>query len=102
MSDSSSSDAPLRLVVLCDGQPQAYLPIISCSVRHALNAVPSARLVISDGDMPSQCSPLSDSALFRPGAEVEIRAGYGDQDRFPERFQVRDTVIAIMQQQTDR
>ncbi len=80
MSDSSSSDAPLCLVVLCDGQPQADLPIISCSVRHALNAVPSARLVISDGDMSSQCSPLSDSALFRPGAEVEIRAGYGDQD----------------------
>lgn len=81
MSDiGSAGDGPLRLVIRCDGQPQGDLPIVSCSVRHALNALPSARLVISDGDMPSQRSPISDGPLFRPGAEVEVRAGYGDHD----------------------
>jgi len=75
-----SADGVLRLVVVCDGEEQTDLSIISCSVRHALNAVPWARLVLADGDMPKQESPLSDGALFKPGVAIEIRAGYADKD----------------------
>jgi len=80
MSDSDSNDGVLRLIVSCDGQDQEDLAIISCSIRHALNAVPWARLVLADGDMPENKSPLSDGALFKPGAQIEIRAGYANQD----------------------
>lgn len=80
MSNDSSNDGVLRLIVSCDGQEQVDLPVISCSVRHALNALPWARLVIADGDMPNNKSPLSDGASFRPGAAIEIRAGHGDRD----------------------
>jgi len=76
-----SSSGVLRLVVSCDAQEQTDLEIISCSVRHALNTVPRATLVIADGNMPKNESPLSDGALFKPGAAIEIRVGYGDEDQ---------------------
>jgi len=75
-----SDDGVLRLVVRCDGLEQTDLSIISCSVRHALNAVPWAQLVLADGDMPKNESPVSDGALFKPGTAIEIRAGYGSED----------------------
>jgi Rhs element Vgr protein len=75
-----STEGVLRLVISCDGQEQTDLDIISCSVRHALNAVPWATLVFADGDMPNNESPLSDGALFKPGAAINIRAGYANDD----------------------
>jgi Rhs element Vgr protein len=75
-----SDDGVLRLVVCCESIEQTDLSIISCSVRHALNAVPWAKLVLADGDMPKNNSPVSDGAQFKPGAAIEIRAGYGNED----------------------
>lgn len=74
-----STDGLLRLGVKCGDDMRTDLPIISCSVRHALNAVPWARLVIDDGDMPKNNSPLSDGELFKPGTAIQISAGYADE-----------------------
>lgn len=49
----------------------------SATVQRAVNKVPSARLVFTDGDMPSGSFPLSDAADFKPGARLTIKAGYG-------------------------
>lgn len=77
---SDQSDGALRLVISCDGEDQEGLPLISVTIRKALNSVPWARIVLADGDMPEGKMPQSDATLFKPGAKLAIRAGYGDQD----------------------
>lgn len=54
--------------------------IISVTVTRAVNRVPTARLVIDDGDMPTMEFPVSDSGDFKPGATIKITAGYGDDE----------------------
>lgn len=80
-SPALNSDGPVRVTVSCDGASQAVLPLISLTVRHALNSVSWARLVIQDGDMPQGIAPLSEGNLFKPGALISISAGYGDEEQ---------------------
>ena len=54
--------------------------LISLSVDRAVNRVPSARLLVIDGDMPNQTFPVADTDVFKPGAEIKINAGYGDEE----------------------
>jgi Rhs element Vgr protein len=58
----------------------ASADLISVTVQRAANAVPSARLVFNDGDMPGEAFPLSDAADFKPGAALTVKAGYGQQE----------------------
>lgn len=75
------SEGPVRVVIESDGKP---LPdsaaLVSLTVRRAVNKVPSATLVFSDGDIPQGTFPLSDSAHLKPGAEITVKAGYGDDE----------------------
>jgi len=81
MSPQEGAEGPVRVVVTHDGVPLAgSAALINVTVRRALNDVPAATLVFSDGDMPEREFPLSDSAVLRPGAEVAIRAGYGNEE----------------------
>ncbi len=82
MADSPmiGSDGPVRVSIRCAGREQENLQVISVQVRRAVNLVPWARLVIADGDMPGQGSPLSDGALFVPGTDIVISAGYGNEE----------------------
>jgi Rhs element Vgr protein len=82
MADSpqTGSDGPLRVTLSCNGDDQAELPVVSVTVRHALNHISWARIVIVDGDMPKGQVPLSDGDLFAPGAAIVIKAGYGDDE----------------------
>jgi Rhs element Vgr protein len=79
MADSPIKDADgvVRCVVFSDGR---QLPdtagIVSISVQRAANMIPSARLVLLDGDMPTGEFPLSDAAVLKPGARIKIEAGY--------------------------
>ncbi len=76
------SDGVVRVTVTSDGQavPDS-LQIISLEVRRAVNNLPSARLVIADGDMPNKQFPASDASHFKPGAAIKISAGYGDDEQ---------------------
>lgn len=76
----TGTDGPLRVTLNCDGADQPELPLVAVTIRHALNAISWARVVIADGDMPSGKVPLSDGALFKPGATIIIKAGYGDDE----------------------
>jgi Rhs element Vgr protein len=82
MADSPEAnvDGPLRVALTCDGDDRADLPLVSVVVRHALNSISWARLVLVDGDMPGGLVPLSDGALFKPGAAIVVKAGYGDDE----------------------
>lgn len=77
---SEQRERPVRVVlggaVGMDDVPS----LISVTVRRAVNKVPSATLTFSDGDMPRRRFPLSDSAKLKPGAEVTVKVGYGDDE----------------------
>jgi len=80
VSPEAKTDGPVRVTISCEGDDQDDLPLISVTVRHALNAVSWARLVIADGDMPESKVPLSDGTQFKPGAAIVVKAGYGDEE----------------------
>ena len=44
-----------------------------------INRIAATTLVLIDGDMPEQDFPVSNAQTFKPGAEIEIKAGYGNQ-----------------------
>jgi Rhs element Vgr protein len=80
MADSPQKDADgvLRVNLFSEGEAVSEsVPLISLTVTRAINRVPTARLVIADGDMPNQEFPVSDSDDFKPGAAIKINAGYG-------------------------
>ena len=52
------------------------LQIISVEVSKGLNRIPSAKIVVMDGNMAEGKFPISDQDAFKPGTEIEIKAGY--------------------------
>lgn len=55
------------------------IAVVSVEVRRALNAVPSVRIEILDGDAATGAWPISDDPVFAPGAAITILAGYDSQ-----------------------
>jgi uncharacterized protein involved in type VI secretion and phage assembly len=80
MADSPELKAvgPVRVSIHCAGAAQESLPLVSVRVHHAYNQLPWARLVLADGDMAQGKLALSDGELFKPGANIEVKAGYGE------------------------
>ena len=75
------NEGPVRVTVFSNGTAVSeHTALISVTVHRAINRVPSATLVFADGDMPAQSFPRSDAADFVPGAEIEIKAGYGSEE----------------------
>ncbi|RPH32895.1 MAG: type VI secretion system tip protein VgrG [Bacteroidales bacterium] len=52
------------------------IAIVSIAVSKAVNKIPTARLVLSDGNMAKEDFELSAGEDFVPGTEIEIHAGY--------------------------
>ncbi len=76
-----NAEGPVRVSLLCGGTDVSQTSEIeSVTIWRAVNRVPTATIVMIDGDMPEQKLPLSDAATFLPGAEVELKAGYGEQE----------------------
>jgi Rhs element Vgr protein len=50
--------------------------VISVSVARAVNKIPTAQIVVLDGDVASEDFAHSNSEDFVPGTEIEILAGY--------------------------
>ena len=72
-------DVTLRVTVTVAGSPipDTY-PIVSVNISHEVNRISFAEIVFKDGDLESGTFPISDGTSFVPGAEVEIKAAYGD------------------------
>lgn len=83
MADSpdKNSEGVLKLTVYSGG---SKLPdtvgFDSIEVEKTVNTIPVARIVIPDGDMPNKKFPVSDSDDLKPGSEIKICAGYGDDE----------------------
>lgn len=54
------------------------LDTLSVHITSNVNRVGEARIVLSDGDLPTGGFPVSDSGTLVPGSPVEIRLGYDD------------------------
>jgi len=78
-----TADGAVRLTILSDGQalPDS-VQILCVTVHHAVNCIPTAEIIVADGDMASGTFAVSEGEIFIPGAEVQINAGYGDQVDF--------------------
>ncbi|MEZ4382392.1 MAG: phage baseplate assembly protein V [Nannocystaceae bacterium] len=57
--------------------------LLSLDIEREVNRVPRCRLRLLDGDLQEQTFPISDSALFAPGAEVKVALRYGDEADTP-------------------
>ncbi len=53
--------------------------VVSIKINKTINRIPTAKVIIIDGDMPTQTFPESDGDNFKPGNTIEIKAGYGSQ-----------------------
>lgn len=82
MSNSSSSGAngPLRVSISAAGKTLTALPVISATIRRAINRIPWAEIVLQDGDMPTGSFELSDADTFVPGTDIVVSAGFGDEE----------------------
>ena len=81
VSPQLNTEGVVRVSILSAGQAVAEtVQVISVRVQRAANVVPSARIVVIDGDMPTGAWPVGDAATFAPGTEIEIKAGYGDDE----------------------
>lgn len=77
-SPSVNSDGVIRLTILSNGsQIEEVIKVVSVSVNKLVNRISQAKIVLVDGDMPEKEFPLSNGDEFKPGSEIEIKAGYG-------------------------
>ncbi|MCB0396106.1 MAG: type VI secretion system tip protein VgrG [Flavobacteriales bacterium] len=72
----AATDLP-TFKVLVDGEDIGGLfGLISIMVSKAVNKIPKARLILSDGDVALEDFEVSSGDMFVPGKEVEIKGGY--------------------------
>jgi Rhs element Vgr protein len=79
-SPNAHDPGPIRLTVAAAGKQLASLPVVGVTVRRAINRIPWAEIVLSDGDMPTGSFALSDAATLVPGTALTISAGYGNDE----------------------
>lgn len=77
---SSGADGALRVSISAAGKTLTALPIMSVTVRRAINRIPWAEIVLQDGDMPTGSFELSDADTFVPGVDVVVSAGFGSEE----------------------
>ncbi len=71
-----SADLVTTKVIINGTELSRTIDILSIVVEKEINRIPTARLVITDGDPAAQDFSVSNQDLFVPGSEIEISAGY--------------------------
>lgn len=73
---SQSSDL-VTFKILVEGEELSKTnQVMSIVVEKEINRIPTARIILIDGDPAAQEFDLSNQDLFVPGKEIEIKAGY--------------------------
>jgi Rhs element Vgr protein len=63
--------------ILSDGkQIDPTYAILSIDITREANRIPHAQVVLIDGDAERQAFTISDTDIFKPGVEIEIKLGY--------------------------
>lgn len=75
----AAGDGVVSLKVLSGGSAiPDTVRLISVTVNRAINKIPTAQIVVQDGDVATGSFEVSDAATFAPGASIKINAGYGN------------------------
>lgn len=70
--------------VTSEGQTlDAAVELLSITVHHEINRVPTAEIRVVDGSAPQQRFEISDDSFFAPGAPIDIAVRYEGQDDQP-------------------
>jgi len=71
----------VSLTILIDGKAIAdTYEVVRVRVQREVNRIPSAQIVLNDGNPAQETFEISESNDFVPGKEVEIKAGYQSND----------------------
>ncbi len=60
--------------------PDTY-SVAEIRVQREVNRITQARVFLLDGDVSAETFEISESNLFLPGHEIEVQAGYHDEDK---------------------
>ena len=79
---SSQPKSVCRFTLLSEGSavPETY-HVLSITVNREVNRIPFAVLILMDGDAAAETFPVSDGAEFEPGKKIEIKAGWGSDQK---------------------
>ncbi len=71
----------ITFTVLADGEAlPKTIGVVSIEIDSALNRIPTATILVEDGDLAAQEFTVSSSDTFVPGVEIEISAGYHSEE----------------------
>ena len=73
---SRSSDLVTQKILVGGSELSHAYSVLNIVVEKEINRIPTARIVLLDGNPSSQDFELSNQDLFLPGKEIEIKAGY--------------------------
>ncbi len=73
---SRSADLVTQKILVEGEQLSSNYQVINIVVEKEINRIPTAKIVLLDGDPASQEFELSNLDLLIPGKEIEIKAGY--------------------------
>ncbi len=73
---AQSTDLPSFTVFADGNELPGTVNIVSLLVNKTVNRIPMARIIFKDGEAASQDFPLSNGDALLPGKEIEITAGY--------------------------
>lgn len=80
VSPKVDGDSSISLNIFSNGSKiDSSYGIISVSIVKKANAIPYAKIVLQDGDVAEADFPVSNTDDFKPGNEIKIDAGYGDE-----------------------
>ena len=78
---AQSSDLVTHKILVDGVELSSAVQVMNILVEKEINRIPTARIIIIDGDPASQEFAVSNQELFLPGKEIEIKAGYhSDED----------------------
>lgn len=78
--DTATATGDIVYELSLGGQPfAAQTGLKSIVVERSVNRIASAQIILMDDDSGDTAYPLSNEDFTKPGSEVEIKAGYGDQ-----------------------
>ncbi|HWB25754.1 MAG TPA: type VI secretion system tip protein VgrG [Chitinophagaceae bacterium] len=67
----------VTFTIKANGQAiSAQFQVALISISKEVNRIPSAKLIVNDGDAAAQDFAVSNDDTFKPGTEIEITAGY--------------------------
>jgi len=73
---AQSADLVTSRILVVGEELSRSVHVLSIDVEKEVNRIPTAKIVVRDGDPASQDFAVSNQDLFVPGKEIEIKAGY--------------------------